>query len=76
MDHEPLPPEPPALKRARRIVGIAGVGVAAVFLLWVPAGLLPGVPSVIEVFGVDGLRTPASFTVGGLMLGAIGFFEP
>lgn len=76
MEYEPLPPEPPLLKRIRRIVGIVGVAVSAGFLLWIPVGLLPGIPSVIEVFGVDGLRTPASFTVGGLMLGAIGFFEP
>lgn len=68
--------EPARLKRLRRAVGIFGISVAAGLLLWVPAGFVPGIPGPIDVFGIDGLRTPASFMVGGLMLGAIGFFEP
>jgi len=68
--------EPSRLKRVRRFVGVIGIAVAAGFLLWVPAGLVPGIPGLIEVFGIEGLRTPASFPVGGLMLAAIGFFEP
>ncbi len=45
-------------------------------VLWLLAGLLPGVPSLVQVFGIEGLRIPASFMVGGLVLGAIGFYEP
>ena len=76
MDLEPLPFEPRRLRRIRRALGIFGVAVASAFLLWIPAGFIPGIPSLIDVYGIDGLRTPASFAVGGLMLGAIGFFEP
>jgi len=76
LDLTPLPPEPARLRRFRRAIGTVGAVVAAGFLLWVPVGFIPGIPSVIEVFGIEGLRTPASITVGGLMLGAIGFFEP
>lgn len=30
----------------------------------------------IDVFGTAGMRTPAAFTIAGLLLAAIGFFEP
>jgi len=64
------------MKRVRRGAGVIGILVAAALVLWIPAGFVPGIPSPVDVFGVDGLRTPASFAVGGLVLGAIGFFEP
>jgi hypothetical protein len=64
------------LKRLRRGAGIAGLVVSAGLLLWVPLGLVPGIPGPVDVFGIDGLRQPASFAVGGLVLAAIGFFEP
>ncbi|MGK7295845.1 MAG: hypothetical protein ACNS61_08470 [Candidatus Wenzhouxiangella sp. M2_3B_020] len=76
MSDRPRPRERSTWKTVRRAVGVAGLIVAAGFLLWVPAGFVPGIPGVIDVFGIEGLRTPASFTVGGLVLAAIGFFEP
>lgn len=76
MDDQPLPGETPRIQRVRRLAGVLGLVVAAALVLWVPAGFVPGIPSPVDVFGIDGLRTPASFAVGGLVLGAIGFFEP
>jgi hypothetical protein len=76
VDQQPLPRETPSIKRVRRLAGVFGILVAAALVLWIPAGLVPGVPGPIDVFGIDGLRIPASFAVGGLVLGAIGFFEP
>jgi hypothetical protein len=68
--------EPSWLRKLRRTAGIVGLVVSTALVLWVPVGLIPAVPGPIDVFGIDGLRTPASFAVGGLMLAAIGFFEP
>ena len=62
-------------RRVRRAIGWFGVLLAAPFFLWLVAGLLPGVPSMLEVFGLVGLRTPAAFAIGGLLLGAFGFHE-
>lgn len=76
LDDKSLPPETTTLKRVRRFAGVLGVIISAAFLLWVPAGFIPAVPSLLDVFGLEGLRTPASFAVGGLVLAAIGFFEP
>lgn len=52
---------------------VLGIGIALPFFIWAPVGLLPFVPSIIEVFGVAGLKVPASFVIGGLMMAAIGF---
>jgi len=30
----------------------------------------------LDIFGVVGMRTPAAITIAGLLLAAIGFFEP
>ena len=62
-------------RRLRRGLGWLGLAMAAPMLVWLPLGLLPVVPSMIEVFGVLGLRTPAAIAVGGLLLAAIGFHE-
>ncbi len=56
-------------------MGALGIGLAMPFFLWVPAGFLAGVPSVVDVFGVAGLRTPAAITVFGLLLAAIAFWD-
>jgi len=57
----------------QRALGWAGVLIAAPFFVWAPLGLLAAVPSMIDVFGVVGLRIPASITIGGLLIAAIGF---
>jgi len=61
--------------RLRRGLGWLGLAVAAPLLAWLALGLLPIVPSMLEVFGVLGLRTPAALAVAGLLLAAIGFHE-
>lgn len=58
-----------------RILGIVGVLIAMPFFVWLPLGLLPAVPSMIDVFGIPGLRIPASLTVAGLLIAAIGFWD-
>ncbi|MCA1778521.1 MAG: hypothetical protein LC637_03805 [Xanthomonadaceae bacterium] len=63
------------LGRLRLIVGVVGCTTAAFFFAWLLLGLVPGIPSLVEVFGVSGVRTPASITIAGLLLAAIGFYE-
>ncbi|MFA9418823.1 MAG: hypothetical protein ACERLB_01630 [Gammaproteobacteria bacterium] len=58
-----------------RVAGWIGVVIAAPFFLWVPLGLTGLAPSIIDVFGVAGLRIPAAFTIAGLLLAAIGFHQ-
>jgi hypothetical protein len=52
-----------------------GAVAALPFFAWLPLGLLESVPSMVDVFGIPGLRVPASIVVGGLLLAAIGFHE-
>ncbi|MBT8131406.1 MAG: hypothetical protein KJO35_03995 [Gammaproteobacteria bacterium] len=59
----------------RRAAGYVGVVLAAPFFIWLVVGLLPFVPSMVDVFGIPGLRWPASVTVLGLLIAAIGFWE-
>lgn len=61
--------------RLLRVAGCLGVVIAAPFFLWVPLGLIGLTPSMIDVFGVVGLRYPAAVTIGGLLLAAVGFHE-
>lgn len=61
--------------RPRRILKLLGLGMALPMLLWALLGWLPGIPSVIEVFGVTGLKIPAGILIAGLLLAAIGFEE-
>lgn len=60
-------------RSALRGIGWFGVMMAAPFFLWFPLALISPLPSMIDVFGVVGLRIPASITIGGLLLAAIGF---
>ena len=60
----------------RRMLGVLGALTALPFFAWLPLGLLELVPSMVDVFGVPGLRIPASLTVGGLLVAAVGFYEP
>lgn len=63
-------------RSVRRFLGVLGAATAAPFFAWLVLGFLDSVPSMLEVFGMAGLRIPASMTVGGLLLAAIGFYEP
>ena len=60
----------------RRAIGWMGVIMSIPLLLWALVGFLPFLPSVIDVFGIEGLRMPASVTIAGLLLAAFGFHEP
>jgi hypothetical protein len=57
------------------VAGWVGVVIATPFFLWVPLGLIGLAPSMIDVFGIVGLRTPAAVTIAGLMLAAVGFHQ-
>lgn len=63
------------LLRARRIAGLFGLAMALPFFVWLPLGWIGWVPSVVDVFGITGLRIPASITVVGLLIAAVGFWE-
>lgn len=61
--------------RKLRILGYIGVLMALPFFLWLPLGFLDAVPSMIDIFGIPGLRIPAAITVAGLLIAAIGFWD-
>lgn len=52
-----------------------GLLIVAPLALWLPLGWLGLVPSMVEVFGVPGLRAPASIAILGLLIAAIGFWD-
>jgi hypothetical protein len=56
-----------------RVAGWVGVAVATPFFLWVPLGFTGLIPSMIDVFGIVGLRIPAAVTIAGLLLASVGF---
>ena len=62
-------------RRLLRLAGWIGILIAAPFFIWVPTALIGLVPSMVDVFGVVGLRIPASITIGGLLLAAVGFHK-
>jgi hypothetical protein len=59
----------------RRALGFLGIVAALPFFAWLPIGLLDSVPSMVDVFGIPGLRIPASVAIGGLLIAAIGFHQ-
>jgi len=61
--------------RFRTLLGILGAAVASCFFFWLLLGWFGWVPAMVDVFGADGMRTPASVTVAGLLLAAIAFWE-
>jgi|GEM_PF-866158 len=63
-------------QRLQRILAVAGIVIAAPFFAWLVLGMLESVPSMVDVFGMTGLRIPASITICGLLMSAIGFYEP
>jgi hypothetical protein len=58
-----------------RITGLLGLAISVPFFLWVPLGFIGLTPSLIDVFGLVGLRFPAAVTIAGLLLAAIGFHK-
>jgi hypothetical protein len=59
----------------RLSVGLLGVALAGAFFVWLLIGWYGWVPSMVDTFGVAGMRTPAAITVAGLLLAAISFWE-
>jgi hypothetical protein len=62
-------------RRLSRMIGTLGIMTALPFFVWFTLGWVEIVPSMVDTFGVEGLRTPAAVTVGGLLLAAIGFYD-
>lgn len=61
--------------RILRFVGITGVTISSIMMIWFLAGLIGVIPSMIEIFGVPGLRFPAGIAISGLLAASIGFNE-
>ncbi len=59
----------------RTSLGMLGIAFAASMFIWFLTGLAGWVPTLVDVFGVAGMRTPAAITVAGLLLAAIAFWE-
>lgn len=59
----------------RRYLGYLGIVLALPWAIWFIAGLFGWEPSLITVFGVPGLRIPATCAIAGLLLAAIGFWQ-
>jgi hypothetical protein len=63
------------VRRLQKSLALVGIMMAAPFFVWFVIGMLPNVPSMVHIFGIEGLRIPASITISGLLLSAIGFYE-
>lgn len=66
---------PGYMGRLRFSLGVLGILVAAAFFVWLLAGWLEWMPGMVDIFGVPGMRTPATITVAALLLAAIAFWE-
>ncbi|MBT8115358.1 MAG: hypothetical protein KJP04_08255 [Arenicella sp.] len=64
---------PPILGTIKKVARILGIAMFLPVFLWFFIGLFPNVPSIIDVFGMEGLRYPTGIVIGGLMLAAFGF---
>ncbi|WP_153039083.1 hypothetical protein [Microbulbifer sp. Q7] len=59
----------------RRWLGYLGLALVLPWVVWFLLGLLGVVPSLVSVFGIPGLRIPASVAIAGLMIAALGFYH-
>ncbi|MBB5211811.1 hypothetical protein [Microbulbifer hydrolyticus] len=59
----------------RRWLGYAGLVVVLPWAVWLVLGLFGWAPSMVAVFGIPGLRIPASIAIAGLLIAAIGFWQ-
>ena len=57
----------------RRLIGTIGLIAAALMLVWLVTSVLGFTVSIIDVFGMEGIRIPAGIAIGGLLLAAAGF---
>ncbi len=63
----------PTVGAIKNLLKLLGISMAVPFFIWVPLGLIPSIPSIIDVFGIDGLKLPTGIVIGGLMLAAVGY---
>ena len=63
----------PLLEAIKKVLRVVGIAMALPFFIWLPLGLIPSIPSIIDVFGIDGLKVPTGIVIGGLLLAAIGY---
>jgi len=54
-------------------MGSIGLIGAILMLVWLITSLLGLTVSIIDIFGMEGIRIPAGIAIGGLMLAAVGF---
>lgn len=59
----------------RRWLGYLGLALALPWGVWLLAGWLGLVPSLVAVFGIDGLKEPAACAIAGLLMAAVGFSQ-
>ncbi len=57
----------------RILIGTIGLIAAALMLVWLVTSVLGFTVSIIDVFGMEGIRIPAGIAIGGLLLAAAGF---
>ena len=57
----------------RVLIGTVGLIGAVLMLVWLITSVLGLTVSMIDVFGMEGVRIPAGIAIGGLMLAAVGF---
>jgi hypothetical protein len=61
------------MSKPQAMLGALGIAVAAFFFIWLLIGWFGWAPTMVDVFGVAGMRTPAAISVAGLLLAAIAF---
>lgn len=63
----------PSFVKLRILIGSVGLIVAVLMLVWLITSFLGLTVSIVDVFGMEGLRIPAGIAIGGLLLAAVGF---
>ena len=63
----------PLLEGIKKVLRVLGLAMALPFFVWAVLGLVPSIPSIVDVFGIEGLKIPTGVVIGGLMLAAIGY---
>jgi hypothetical protein len=63
-----------AIKRFRPKIGVIAAVLAAIFVLWLPLGILDIVPFTFTIPGESAVRSHAGLAVGSLMVAAWGFW--
>lgn len=62
-------------RRVGVLLGWFGLALAGGYFSWLVLGFLPWLPSMVDVWGVPGLRWPTAVAVLGLLTAAIGFWD-